>query len=152
MLTPTSLLRTLAHDFNQYTFRQGDTFMWSSSTSTIYHAPITAWQNIWSLLHEIAHAELNHTTYRLDVDLVNYEMRAWEYASAHLAPQYKLQIDNNYIQDHIDTYREWLHSRSTCPECGQNGIQTQNTYRCINCRCLWRANDARLCALRRIKL
>lgn len=139
-------------DFGRYTFVQGDAFRWSPSSFIIYYPRLDSPEDIWSLLHEIAHGELGHATYDLDIELVGHEAAAWEYAARKLAPAYELAIDEDYLQDHLDTYRAWLDKRSTCPNCGQNGLQTKNTYRCINCRCLWRANDARICELRRTKL
>ena len=135
-----------------YHFALSDDFKWSPDTSTIYHPKITTPEDMWSLLHELAHAELGHTTYDLDIELVSHEADAWHFAATRLAPAYNLVIDDDHIQDHLDTYRLWLNQRSTCPNCGQNGLQTKNTYSCVNCRCLWRANDARLCNLRRIRL
>jgi hypothetical protein len=70
-----------------------------------------------------------------------------------LAPRYRVAYDDNLIEDALDTYREWLHARSLCPTCGLTGLQTKtSTYVCMNCRCSWRPNDARQCALRRYKL
>jgi hypothetical protein len=151
MLSTLTAANILA-DFSRYTFTQGDDFRWSPDTYVIYYPQLTTPEDTWSLLHEIAHGELGHTTYNLDIELVSHEAEAWEYAATQLAPKYDFVIDDEYIQDHLDTYRIWLNRRSTCPNCGQNGLQTKNTYSCINCRCLWRANEARLCGLRRTRL
>ena len=147
-----SLTKQIIADFSAYTFARGDTFRWSPEAATIFYPTLGHPEDIWSLLHEIAHGELRHATYTLDIELVQHESDAWAYAAQVLAAKYSLTINDNYIQDHLDTYRQWLHNRSTCPTCGQNGLQTKNTYSCINCRCLWRTNEARLCALRRIRL
>lgn len=135
-----------------YIFTSGETFMWSPDKKTIFYRPAKQIEDIWSLLHEIAHAELGHTTFGLDIELVSHEAQAWKHATAVLAPRFNLIIDGDYVEDHLDTYREWMFARSACPTCGQTGLQTQNTYRCINCRCSWRTNEARLCALRRTRL
>lgn len=135
-----------------YAFTEGDDFKWSPDSATIFYPPILSVEDMWSLLHEIAHAELRHTTYTSDIELVRHEAAAWNHATHALAPRYQLAIDEDYIEGHLDTYRVWLHERSTCPQCGQNGLQTKNTYSCLNCRCLWRANEARICNLRRTKL
>jgi hypothetical protein len=148
--TPTT--SSILADFNRYTFTPGDDFRWSPDTYIIYYPQLATTEDAWSLLHEIAHGELGHNTYDLDVELVAHEAAAWGYAATQLAPKYDLVIDDDYIQDHLDTYRVWLNQRSTCPTCGQNGLQTKNTYSCINCRCIWRANEARICGLRRTKL
>lgn len=126
--------------------------MWSPDTRTILYRRIEQIEDIWSLLHEIAHAELGHRTFDPDIELVSHEAVAWEHARTVLAPRFNLVIDDGHIQDNLDTYRNWMFARSLCPTCGQTGLQTQNTYSCINCRCSWRANEARLCALRRLRL
>lgn len=152
-ITPPEIAHNILGDFAAvYHFTQNKAFMWSPAKMTIIHPPLLSLSDTWSLLHEISHAELNHHDYKLDVELVGLEAAAWEYARATLAPRYTLVIDDDFIQNHLDTYRQWLHKRSSCPQCGQNGLQTQNTYRCINCRCSWRANGARMCALKRTKV
>lgn len=150
-MRPTALSAQIIADFPAYTFSEGADFHWSPTQKTVFYPQLNSLQDIWSLLHEIAHGELAHSSYGLDIELVGMEVAAWEYATG-LAANYGLKIDEDYLQDHLDTYRHWLHERSTCPECGQSGLQTKNTYSCINCRCLWRANEARMCNLRRIRL
>lgn len=150
---PRSLLKQIIHDFPDYTLTQGDGFVWHSATRTIEYAPITCLEDLWSLLHELAHAQLNHTNYSRDIGLIRCEAQAWQHAQDILAPRYSLIIDHDFVQDSLDTYRIWLDSRSRCPNCNQNGVQTTtNTYSCINCRCLWRVNDARGCRLQRTRL
>jgi len=145
-----SIVSSIYADYPSYNFAAAEDFIWSPTHNTVYHPAITTQESIWSLLHEIAHAELGHFTYALDVELVRNEVAAWEKALL-LAHAYDVEIDDEHVQDHLDTYRIWLHDRSKCPDCGQNGVQTKNTYSCINCRCVWRANEARICALRRVR-
>lgn len=127
--------------------------MWSPDTRQITFRPPADLSDIWTLMHEIAHAELGHSSYELDIELVSLEVEAWEHAKNVLAPRYDIQIGEDHAEDHLDTYRYWLNERSRCPQCGQNGFQaTKNTYRCNNCRCLWRVNEARICRLKRTRL
>lgn len=145
-------LTQILSDFSAYTFTIGDHFRWSSSSKQITYKNLLDESDVWALLHEIGHAELGHADYLLDVQLLNQESVAWEQATI-LARRYDITIPSDYIEDCLDTYRLWLHNRSSCPKCGQNGFQTtQNTYNCSNCRCLWRVNEARLCQLRRVRL
>ncbi len=147
----TELTDRITAAFN-YTFSPGGVPMWSPAAQTIFYHPAEQIEDIWNLLHEIAHAELKHTTFELDIELIDHETQAWHHAVSILAPRFDLIVDDEHVQGHLDTYREWMFERSLCPNCGQTGLQTQNTYRCINCRCLWRANEARLCALKRVRL
>jgi hypothetical protein len=147
------LAKQVCDDFSQYTFVQGDDFVWSPQQQQITYSALLQPEDVWDLLHEISHAELGHTDYTLDVELVRREAEAWHHAVNTLAPHYHLIISPDYTEDHLDTYRVWLHKRSLCPSCTQNGLQTTtNTYSCNNCRCSWRVNEARKCGLRRTRL
>ncbi|MGH7196188.1 MAG: hypothetical protein ACREGJ_00295 [Candidatus Saccharimonadales bacterium] len=153
MLHISKLVERIKNDFEAYVFEEGELFRWSPQNRTITHLPLTDEKQIWTLLHEIAHGELDHQGYEHDIQLLRCETEAWHYAAKTLAKRYDLAMDDNYIQDQLDTYRGWLHERSTCPKCKQNGLQTKtNTYRCINCRCLWHVNDALFCRLKRTRL
>lgn len=145
------IFKRITHDFSGHSFETADSFYWSASKNTVFHPPINQDEDIWCLLHEIAHGQLGHSEYSLDIELIKQESAAWNFARR-IAQNYCVTINDDFIQDYLDTYRSWLYARSKCPKCKQNGIQTQNTYRCINCRCLWRANEARLSGLKRTKL
>ncbi|MCY1379960.1 hypothetical protein D9M68_895230 [compost metagenome] len=81
------------------------------------------------------------------------ERDAWRYAKEKLGSNYKVTITDTVIQDSLDTYRDWLHARSTCPNCQATGMQNRKRhYRCIACQHVWRVNDARICGLRRYSL
>jgi len=146
-LTP-SLLAKLSTDHPAVQFHQAEEFRWSPEEHTVFYAT-NAKDADALLLHELAHGLLDHHTYNQDVALVTIEMQAWEKARE-LAITYGVTIDEEALQDHLDTYREWLHARSTCPECEAIGYEEKpRHYRCLACAHLWRVNDARLCALRR---
>lgn len=142
-----TLLKQLKRDFPQFRFAKGDTFSWSSRKKEIHypaippdpaHAP-------WSLLHELGHALLGHTTYQTDFELLKLEAAAWARA-ADLGTKYGHEIDPDHIQDCLDTYRDWLHQRSACPSCGITSLQRdQHTYCCYNCNTQWRVSRTRLC-------
>lgn len=147
-----SIIRQIKISFPSIKFREGEIFVWRPRTRQILHPPLKNVQDINSLLHEVAHAELEHIDFNLDIELLSHEVAAWEHTRHKLAPMFDIKIDENFIEEQLDTYRLWLHSRSLCPKCGHNGFQTnQNTYSCNNCRCLWHVNEARICRLKRIR-
>lgn len=148
----TKQLKKIRSQFPELTFALAEGYWWSPNENTIFFRLPARHEDIWDLLHEVAHACLGHTTYTLDIELLEHESKAWSYATTVLGPRFSLGINSDYIQDQLDTYRQWMFGRSTCPNCGQTGLQTKNTYSCLNCKCSWRANEARLCALRRTKL
>jgi len=77
------------------------------------------------------------------------ERQAWDY-TIKLAPKYNVAISDDMVQLTLDSYRDWLHARSTCPNCKATGVQTEKyTYVCPACSRKWQVNEARTCALRR---
>lgn len=147
-----TLLTKLQQDYPQFAFRQGETFRWSPSEKTVYYASATL-NDAPELLHELAHALLDHKSYTQDIELIQIEREAWAHARDNLSSLYGITITEECIQDALDTYRDWLHRRSLCPDCGSNGIHTKtDTYKCLTCRRQWRANSAQFCELRRFRL
>lgn len=145
-----SLLKTLKQDFSDIVFSPSDRFHWSPDERVIYYGEVT---DVASLLHEVAHATLGHTGYRYDVELLKMERDAWDFTKTTLVKKYKVAIDDERIESMLDTYRDWLHDRSLCPNCEATGIQIAiNRYSCLACSGAWRVNEARSCALRRYEL
>jgi len=144
-----SLIKHLRVDYSQFSFELSDKFFWSAKKQTVYFDQTDENSEAFCL-HELSHALLGHQGYERDMELIKMERDAWEYAMTELAPLYAITIDDEIVQGNLDTYREWLHARSTCPMCEATGIQTkQQYYSCLACGQTWRANEARLCALRR---
>lgn len=152
MAATNSLVKRLGADFAQLRFVADDDFRWSPDEQTVYFPAQMTADDIPSLLHETAHGLLGHQAFIHDVDLLKMEREAWDYARRHLAAPYAVVIDSDMVEDALDTYRTWLHDRSLCPECGQNGVQQKHgAYQCLACQMTWRPNDARRCALRRYR-
>jgi hypothetical protein len=148
MPSTTSLVTKLTQDHPEITFTAGDEFRWSPSDATILYDIHN--RDDASLLHELAHALLHHATYTKDIELIEMERDAWNYALTQLASRYTVTISDEQIQGSLDTYRDWLHARSTCPHCKATGVQVkQHQYKCLACHTNWRVNEARVCALRR---
>lgn len=146
-----SLISKLSTDFPTIHFIVSPDFHWSADEKAIYYNPDSKYAD--ALIHEMAHASLGHHNYEKDIQLIEMERDAWEYARTKLGPRYNVPISAKAIQEALDTYRDWLHARSTCPVCQATGIQTKKSqYRCVACAKEWRVNDARLCALRRYNL
>lgn len=149
------LIQKLKEAHPTLSFEEAEQFSWSPSKQTIFYAPDLP-HAPGLLLHELSHALLGHQTYRRDVELIAMETAAWqkaqEYAAAtpDLLADPTVELSEDIIQDHLDTYRDWLHARSTCPNCSANGYQSDTAmYTCPACSQTWRVNEARLCALRR---
>ncbi|MDQ3065467.1 MAG: hypothetical protein M3Q36_04340 [bacterium] len=141
------LLDKLRQDYPIVKFVHGDTFYWSPKDQKVIYDPMANQPGIatWSLLHEVSHGILEHSYYHSDFELVKLEVEAWSQAEK-LAKHYEITIDPEHIQDCLDTYRDWLHRRSTCPTCSVVSIQkTPNMYKCLNCTTSWRVSSSRFC-------
>lgn len=151
MRSMSSLIHKLKTEYPALTFAEAEQFLWSPSEKTIFYNRTQA-HAAQLLLHELGHATLDHREYKRDIELVAMETAAWDTAKE-LAGQYNIRLHEPVIQDHLDTYRDWLHARSSCPECSANGFQTERAhYECPACTHRWRVNEARICALRRYKV
>jgi len=139
------LVSILKKDYPGLVFTAGTVAHWSPSLRQVTFMPDPTPAAIWALLHELGHALLDHTSYESDVSLLQKEAAAWEKA-VELGQQYGYPIDDNHIQSCLNTYRDWLHKRSTCPACGRHGVQpSQGRYICLNCQNTWKVTSARFC-------
>lgn len=153
MAKTNSLNARLASDFPTIHFETSEDFYWSPATKTVFSPEVTSDDERLTLLHEVAHAVLAHNDFKRDIDLLKIEREAWEYVRTTLAPTYGLKTDDETVENAIDTYREWLHARSKCPNCSMTGIQTETSnYHCLSCDQDWRVNEARRCGLKRYSL
>lgn len=139
------LLIQVKKDFPELTFMPAPRSSWSPKNKVVYYNMSTASKHRQcSLLHEIAHSLLKHTNFGSDFELLQIEIEAWEKAKT-LAKNYGLSVNDLHIQDCLDTYRDWLHDRSSCPDCGLSSIQhNKTTYRCLNCLKSWSVSTSRM--------
>jgi hypothetical protein len=138
--TSADTFKKIIADFPQYKFKPGPQQHWSPKTKTITFDDS---EGVFGLLHELAHALLDHQTYKSDFELLQLESQAWHKA-AEIGRKYGLDIDEDHIQDCLDTYRDWLHRRSACPACGVHSLQTDTrTYECFNCGKTWQVSAGR---------
>ena len=134
----------LSQDYSDFTFKPGREENWSARTNTItFNLDQSDQQFYFGVLHELAHALLAHSNYHGDFELIKLESQAWELA-ADIGKRYKIIIDEDHIQNCLDTYRDWLHRRSTCPTCGVHVLQRDSsTYQCFNCQGIWSVSSGR---------
>ena len=138
------LVKQLRHDYPHFTFEVGEILCWSPAGDKIFYQDVESDNAISGLLHELAHARLNHQQFTSDLDLLKKEVDAWQEA-LQLATIYGLKLSAEHAEDCLDTYRDWLHKRSTCPSCHANGLQQDpSTYICFNCDHTWRVSNSRV--------
>jgi len=147
MVSTASLISNLKSDYPQFNFEVSSDYLWSPANRTIYYTSGGGSSGL--LLHEISHGLLGHADYLYDIDLIAMERAAWDKA-IELSSSYEIKIDEDLIESNLDSYRDWLHARSSCPNCNATGLQVKKqSYSCPACSHTWRVNEARICALRR---
>ena len=140
------LLNTLLKQYPGLSFVDDNSFFWSPKDKSVHFSAdrLAEAQGQWSLIHELAHGLLEHSTYITDYELLSYEVADWQKA-LEIAPKYNINIDAEHIEECLDSYRDWLYARSTCPTCHLNSLQIRpDSYKCRNCICKWRASPYRL--------
>ena len=122
-------------DFPEFNFRLNKNFSFRPPKTIFYnnHYDCTDTDFKLLVLHEVSHALLKHRDFRLDVERVKMENEAWEKARE-LAIKYCVRINEDLIQEKLDSYRDWLYSKSKCKKCGLTRYQTlDRKYHCPKC-------------------
>lgn len=137
-------IAALRQDYPDLTFKSGKQENWSPKNKTITFQPNQPLKKLqYGVLHELAHAQLGHNNYQSDFELLKLESKAWELATR-IGENYNVLIDSDHIQSCLDTYRDWLHKRSACPNCGMHVLQqSARLYRCFNCQAQWHVSSGR---------
>lgn len=135
--------RRLMADFRGTNFVEADEFYWSAKNNTVYYNSdrLQKIEGIYRLIHEIGHATSDHKNFQSGVQLLSLETEAWESAKK-IAGRYGITIDSEYIENCLDSYRDWLHTRSTCPNCKTVSVEAdENVYKCFNCLQKWQVSS-----------
>jgi hypothetical protein len=136
------LILKIKQDHPGLLFNAGHSYCWSPEKGQILYAGDNK-HSIEALLHELGHARLDHEGYVSDLELLKKEVEAWEEALC-LAQLYRVEFDEEHMQDCLDTYRDWVYKRSLCPVCTNTGLQeTERHYRCLNCGNSWQVTSSR---------
>lgn len=128
------ILKQLQTDYPEFRWRAGRKFAYRAPRTIYYEVDASATEeyNLRSL-HELGHALLGHRSYRTDLERLKIERAAWEKARE-LCAHYGVEYDDDFVEQQMDTYRDWLHQRSKCPHCGLTRYQTcTGDYRCPGC-------------------
>ena len=125
--------------YREHKFVESDEFLFDAADDIIYYSAteLPTPQGKVALLHEVAHAQLNHFDYSSDLELVMMECRAWQ-RTRWLARRHNLSIDESYVADCLHGYADWLQERATCPQCRNFSLQTtRGIYQCFRCKQKW---------------
>ncbi|MHB1865147.1 MAG: hypothetical protein ACYCPS_03210 [Candidatus Saccharimonadales bacterium] len=142
-----NLITRIKAKYSNLTFTPSDSYYWSPESKEIFYDKTASGKvNEWSLIHETGHALMNHSSYDADYMLIKLEIEAWEKAKE-VADLLGIVIDEEHIQDCLDTYRDWLYKRSICPKCSNQSLQENDFkhYHCFNCHTRWSVSSSRFC-------
>lgn len=142
--TADRFIAKLKADYPNFNFIAGKQEHWSPKRRAITFNATQPLDNLrFGVLHELAHALLEHHNYQTDFELLKLESEAWELA-AQIGKNYNVTISQEHIQNCLDTYRDWLHRRSACPACGMHVLQrSAKVYKCFNCHKEWHVSSGR---------
>ena len=90
------------------------------------------------LLHELGHYLIGETDYSSDIELLEIEAKAWAKARE-LCEEFGISYDEDFAEDRLDSYRDYLHSSSLCKNCKLTGYQDKSgNYHCPLCGTSWK--------------
>lgn len=148
--TVSGILPQLQKLYPSIHFCVGKQFSWSPARQMVTYMDDAARASSWALIHEVAHATLGHKHYKNDIDLLQHEVEAWS-AAKNIGKNIGVLVEDDYIQDCLDTYRDWVHKRARCPACSVISLQQDDlTYKCFNCQTVWKVPASPLCRVSRI--
>ena len=127
------ILARVRQDYPKLRFVVGKRFAFRSPRTIFVVDPDGSETWGLELLHELGHARLEHRNYQTDVERLKMEREAWEEARG-LADEYGVCYNEEFVEAELDSYREWLHQRSKCKQCGLTRYQTvDGEYHCPQC-------------------
>jgi predicted NBD/HSP70 family sugar kinase len=134
-------LVSLSLEYPQFSWRLGDRFKYKPEKTIIVNQNETIPMPHFALLtlHELGHALSNHKDYKTDVERLRIESEAWQRAKSEISKhpewkKYTISYDEDFAENELDSYRDWLHQKSKCKKCGLTKYQTTDgIYHCPNC-------------------
>ncbi len=147
------IVKKIQSEYPEYTFVSSSNYAWNPNTKSIYYQETftSLIEHLHSLLHELSHALLDHTSFSSDIKLIKMERDAWGLTKK-LLVKYNQDINQDHIETCLDSYRDWIYARSKCPQCSHVGVETSsNVYGCVFCPIRWKVPESRLCAVKRVK-
>ena len=125
-------LEKIRGDYSEVRFVPGSRFSFRPPKTVVFRdnsdsaAPLL-------LLHELGHFLTGRFDFKTEIERLKIEVMAWEKAKE-LAPLYGVFIDEDLIESELDSYRDFLHQKSRCPECGLTRFQTPDkAWHCPKC-------------------
>jgi hypothetical protein len=129
-----SLINKIQKSYQDLIFAPADRYQFTPPNTIFYS---TDQSEPLLLLHEIGHYLTDHYDYSSDIELLRIESAAWRHAKK-LCSEFNIKWDEDFAEDRLDSYRDWLHANSLCPGCQLSGYQDKaGLYHCPLCDHSW---------------
>ncbi len=130
----------LSKDFPDFHFTYGKRFAFRPP-KTIVVGPDEGEATPLLVFHELGHALSGKYSYNLGIERLKIEAMAWQegkktYDSCLASGKYPglPPWDEDFVEDSLDTYRNWLHTKSKCRKCGLTMLQKPDkSWHCPYC-------------------
>ena len=135
-----NLIKQIANDHPELEITAGERFQFSPPNHLYYDAnsDYSDSESSLLLLHELGHYLINETDYSSDIELIEIESKAWAKARE-LCKHYQIKYDEDFAEDRLDSYRNYLHQVSLCKNCQISGYQdSHGSYHCPLCGTTWK--------------
>ena len=127
-------IEDLRQEFGQFNFIPSNRFKWRYPKSIYFEEKSAIPFEFFALqtLHELGHALSNHKDYKTDVRRLKMESEAWERARELIKTHenwtktYDITYNEDFAEEQLDSYRDWLHQRSKCKICGLTRFQKKS--------------------------
>lgn len=131
-----NLIKKIASDHPELELAEGERFQFTPPNRLYYSAEPTEHGDLL-LLHELGHYLIGETDYSTDIELLEIEAKAWAKARE-LCDKYQISYDEDFAEDLLDSYRDYLHYSSLCKNCQLAGYQDEKgNYHCALCGATW---------------
>lgn len=134
-----NFITQLATDYPDFHFTYGKRFSFRAP-KTIVIGPEEGDYTPMLIFHELGHALSGKYCYDLGVERLKIESLAWQegkkaYESCLASGNYPdlPSWNEDFVEDNLDTYRNWLHTKSKCPACGLTMYEDSDGWRCPYC-------------------
>ncbi len=118
-----AFLKELQENYPNFVFKPGHKFLFRPK-KTIYY--IEANDNFrLLLLHELAHALLEHFSFDRSLERLEIERDAWE-KTQKLCVIYNIPFDEKLAESELNTYRDWVHQKTLCKTCGLTCLEVSS--------------------------
>lgn len=117
------LITSLKQDFPDFHFTYGKRFSFRPP-KTIVIGPDEGTKTPLLIFHELGHALSGQYIYKTAIERLKIESLAWNegkkaYEKCLTSGRYSLPPwDEEFVEENLDTYRDWLHAKSKCKTCG----------------------------------